>query len=340
METVLYLAKLILALIIGVLFGKKAPIKVLNKSGIMLTITLYVLLFFMGINTGAIENILLQLNTIGLKALLVTLFSLTGTILIALIASYLFDFKKKKLIKEDVLLIENKVVITSGDINKLMNTALSEEAKIQVKRHWIKRIIFVVKEPLILVSTVILGIIFKLYTPIFDWYNSSLITYLLYILLFFSGLGLVKAQINIKELFASPILLLLPLWTILGTYLGAFALSFFTEFTIKQSLGLSSGFGWYSLSGIMISDLGYPILGSISFLSNIFRESFSFFLIPLFSKFGRRFYYPSVCIGGATTMDVTLPIIVTHFGTSVMIPTMYHGLLMTLIVPFLIPLFF
>ena len=133
---------------------------------------------------------------------------------------------------------------------------------------------------------------------------------------------------------------MLPVWTILGTYLGAFGLSFFTDFTIKQSLGLSSGFGWYSLSGIMISDLGYPILGSISFLSNIFRESFSFFLIPFFSNFGRRFYYPSVCIGGATTMDVTLPIIVTHFGTSVMIPTMYHGLFMTLIVPFLIPLFF
>jgi len=103
---------------------------------------------------------------------------------------------------------------------------------------------------------------------------------------------------------------------------------------------LSSGFGWYSLSGIMITDLGYPLLGSISFLSNIFRESITFFLIPFFSKFGRRFFYSSICIGGATTMDVTLPIIITHYGPTSMIPAMYHGMIMSLLVPFLIPLFF
>ena len=206
METILYLAKLILALIFGVIFGKRAPKKVLNKSEIFLTITLYILLFFMGVNTGAIDNILLQLNFIGVKALFVTLFSLGGIILISLGASYLFDFKKKNLIKAGDLIIENNVVITSNDVNKLLKTKLSDESKIQVKKHWFKKIIFIIKEPIILVSTVILGIIFKLYTPLFDWYRSSLISYLLYVLLFFSGLGLVKAKLNIKEIFASPIL--------------------------------------------------------------------------------------------------------------------------------------
>jgi len=340
METILYLSKLILALILGLLAGKFFSKKIMKSSQYLLNITLYILLFFMGVNTGAIDNILNELNTIGYSALLVTLFSVCGTIFIALLASYIFDFKKKKLIDDEGFVKKGNISITSSDINALYKTELKEEAKIQIKRHWFIRFYNIVKEPLILVSVVFIGILSKLFTPFFEWYDTSIISYLLYILLFFSGLGIINSNLKFKEIFNSPLLLLLPLWTIIGTYIGASFLSILTDYTLKESLGLSSGFGWYSLSGIMISDLGYPLLGSISFLSNIFRESFTFFLIPIFSKLGRRFFYASICVGGATTMDVTMPIITTHFGTSAMIPAMYHGVVMSLLVPFLIPLFF
>jgi uncharacterized membrane protein YbjE (DUF340 family) len=135
-------------------------------------------------------------------------------------------------------------------------------------------------------------------------------------------------------------MLLLPLWTLLGTYLGALFVPFFTNLTLVESLGVSSGFGWYSLSGILITDLGFPLLGSIAFLSNVFRESLTFFLVPLFGRLGRLWYYPAVCAGGATTMDVTFPLLSSEFGSALTIPTMYHGVIMTLLVPVLIPLFF
>ncbi|MDC7249140.1 MAG: lysine exporter LysO family protein, partial [Sphaerochaetaceae bacterium] len=70
METILYLSKLIFALVLGVIVGKKLPGKMIKKADILLGVTLYILLFFMGINTGSIENILSQLNTIGVQALL------------------------------------------------------------------------------------------------------------------------------------------------------------------------------------------------------------------------------------------------------------------------------
>lgn len=340
METVVYLAKLISSLILGVFVGKKTSKKILKFSDFFLSITLYLLLFFMGVNTGSIEGILSKLDTIGAKALLVTVFSIGGTVIVSTIASYLIDFKKHKIVDEKGYIKNNNIIITNSDVNSLYNQELKEEAKIQLKRHRFKKAINVIKEPLVLISIVFLGIILRLFTPLFNWFESSIISYLLYFLLFFSGVGIIKANIKIKEIFSSPVLLLLPVWTVVGTYLGAASLSLISDFTLKESLGLSSGFGWYSLSGIMITDLGYPILGSISFLSNIFRESFSFFLIPIFSKFGRRFYYPAVCVGGATTMDVTLPIITTHFGPATIIPSMYHGLCMTILVPFLIPLFF
>jgi len=101
-----------------------------------------------------------------------------------------------------------------------------------------------------------------------------------------------------------------------------------------------SGFGWYSLSGILISDLGYPILGSVSFLVNLLRESFAFFLIPLLGRLGRRYFYPAVCTAGATSMDVTLVLLTSHFGTKVIIASIYHGVIMSLVAPLLIPLFF
>ncbi len=340
METIFYLSKLILSLVLGLLTGKILSKKILKTSDYLLNITLYILLFFMGVNTGAIDNILNELNTIGFSALLVTIFSVSGTIFISLIASYIFDFKMIKIIDDKGFVKKGNISLTSSDVNALYKKELKEESKIQIKRHWFIKFYNIVREPLILVGVVFLGIIMKLFTPFFEWYNSSIISYLLYILLFFSGLGIINSNLKFKEIFNSPLLLLLPLWTIIGTYLGASLLSIITEYSLKESLGLSSGFGWYSLSGIMISDLGYPILGSISFLSNIFRESFTFFLIPVFSKLGRRFFYPSICVGGATTMDVTMPIITTHFGTSAMIPAMYHGVVMSLLVPFLIPLFF
>lgn len=336
----MYLSKLILALILGVFVGKKLPQRVMSKASIVQTIILYLLLFFMGVNTGSIENILLELNTIGKQAFFITIFAMGGTIFVATIASFFLESNRHKIVRDDGLVNKSKGLVTSRDINKLYNVELSEEAKIQLKRHWFVKFIYVIREPVLLVMIVVVGMLLRLFTPAFNWFDQSLISYLLYALLFFSGLGVVNSNIKFKDIFDSPVLLLLPIWTIIGTYFGSFLFSMFSSFTVSESLGISSGFGWYSLSGIMITDLGYPILGSISFLSNIFRESFSFFLIPLLSKFGRRFYYPSICIGGATTMDITLPIITSHFGSDKMIPSIYHGLCITIVVPFLIPLFF
>lgn len=340
MNTIIYLSKLLFSLFVGVLIGRKTPKAILEGSNKLLTVTLYTLLFFMGLNTGSIENILNQLKTIGSSSLIISLFSIFGTVFVSIIASYFFDYNKVNIITKEGYIKKGNASLLSSDINKMYNAELSKEAKIQKKRHWFVRFIYIIREPFILVLTVFFGILCKLFTPYFEWYTPSIITYLLYFLLFFSGLNIINSNIKFKEIFNSPYLLLLPLWTVLGTYLGALILSILTSFSLKETLALSSGFGWYSLSGIMITDLGYPILGSISFLANIFRESFTFFLIPFFAKFGRRFFYSSICIGGATTMDVTLPMITTNYGASSMIPAMYHGLVITLLVPFLIPLFF
>ncbi|MFA6696534.1 MAG: lysine exporter LysO family protein, partial [Sphaerochaeta sp.] len=208
------------------------------------------------------------------------------------------------------------------------------------EQSFIRRLYDIIKEPLLLVSIVILGLVLRLGTNAFSWFDSSLVTYLLYVLLFFVGMGMVHRKISFKGVFADRSLFFLPLYTILGTYVGALGVFVFTPYTLAEVVGMLSGFGWYSLSGILITDLGYPVLGSISFLSNLLRESFSFFLIPLFGRLGRRYYYPAVCTAGATSMDVTLVLLSSHFGTRTMVGSIYHGVIMSLVAPLLIPLFF
>jgi uncharacterized membrane protein YbjE (DUF340 family) len=132
-------------------------------------------------------------------------------------------------------------------------------------------------------------------------------------------------------------MLLLPLSTILGTYLGALAIPLVTSYTLREGFALVSGFGWYSLSGVLISGMGMPHLGAVSFLSNLFRETLSFILIPLLATIS-HFTYSAVSIAGATSMDVTLPLLKKSLGETIVPLAITHGVLMTLVAPLLIPL--
>lgn len=314
METLLYLAKLALALVLGMgsahLLGKE---RFTHVSAYAQMLLVWLLLFFMGVNTGGIDGITSQFGTIGITALLITLFGVAGTILVALLFSFILT---PSLRSEHIAIAKRK------------------------EQSFIRRLYDIIKEPLLLVSIVILGLVLRLGTNAFSWFDSSLVTYLLYVLLFSVGMGMVHRKISFKGVFADRSLFFLPLYTILGTYVGSLGVFVFTPYTLAEVVGMLSGFGWYSLSGILITDLGYPVLGSISFLSNLLRESFSFFLIPLFGRLGRRYYYPAVCTAGATSMDVTLVLLSSHFGTRTMVGSIYHGVIMSLVAPLLIPLFF
>ncbi|MFA5447512.1 MAG: lysine exporter LysO family protein [Sphaerochaeta sp.] len=311
MDTLWYLGKLALALATGSLFAKLIGEKrFVRTSATMQMVLVWLLLFFMGINTASIENIGSQIGSIGIAALVITLLSLAGTIAVAMIFTPATEADKS-------------------------STIAKRKEQSRIRYFW-----DIIKEPLVLIGIVVLGMISKLFTPLFNWFDNSLVSYLLYVLLFFVGMQMVQRNVNFKAVFSNKRLILLPLYTIAGTYLGALFVPLLLPYTVGEVMGMLSGFGWYSLSGIMIGELGYPILGSISFLSNLLRESFSFFLIPLFGRLGRRYYPAAVCCGGATTMDVTLVLLSGHFGIQTMVASIFHGVVMSLSAPLLIPLFF
>lgn len=305
MQTLWYLVKLFMSLGLGVLLAKLVgKDRFQTVTGKVLDGVLYGLLFLMGVNTARIPNIIAQIAQMGLDALIATLLVTVGCI------------------------------ITAALLGLVIHRKTSAAERVRQRITWQR-----LKTPALMIGCVIAGFVVAYLTSWFNWFEDSMITLILYFMLFLVGMQMVQNGVNLIPLLKSPLMILLPLSTVVGTYLGALALPLCSSYTLRESLTLVSGFGWYSLSGVLISSLGNPHLGAVSFLSNLFRETIAFLLIPILATF-THFSYSSVSIAGATSMDVTLPLLKKSLGDTIVPLAITHGVIMTFAAPFLIPLWY
>ena len=106
---------------------------------------------------------------------------------------------------------------------------------------------------------------------------------------------------------------------------------------LTDCLAIDSGFAYYSLSSIFITEYRGAELGTIALLANIIREMTTLLLTPLIAKrFGPL---APISSGGATTMDTTLPIITRTSGQDFIIVSIFHGFCVDFSVPFLVTFF-
>ncbi len=137
--------------------------------------------------------------------------------------------------------------------------------------------------------------------------NKDLSFYVLCLLMFCVGISLGKNPKILKSFKTlNPRLYLLPVATILGTLAGCAVVSVFLNWTTAECMAVGSGFGYYSLSSIFITEYKGAQLGTIALLSNITREIIALLLAPFFAKYFGKL--SPISVGGATTMDTTLPI--------------------------------
>lgn len=135
-----------------------------------------------------------------------------------------------------------------------------------------------------------------------------------------------------------PRFMLLPLMTITGTLAATAVASLgLTGRSLTDCLAVGSGFGYYSLSSILITEYRGPELGTVALLANIIREIFTLLGAPLLV----RFFGPlaPISAGGATTMDTTLPIITRCSGDKFVLISLFHGFFVDFSVPFLVTFF-
>jgi len=176
------------------------------------------------------------------------------------------------------------------------------------------------------------------------WFPAELLTYnlsfyVLCALMFSVGISIGNDVTSFRQFrHINPRLIFLPLMTIAGTFLGVFAVSFFiSNRSLAECFAVGSGFGYYSLSSILITQYKGVELGTIALLSNIMREVITLLLAPLMVKYFGKL--AAVSAGGATTMDTTFPIIVLNSGKDYAIVSIYHGFIMDISVPFLVTFF-
>ncbi len=130
---------------------------------------------------------------------------------------------------------------------------------------------------------------------------------------------------------------LVPAAIVAGSLTGALFAGLLVDLGAAEALSVGAGFGWYSLSGVLLSNLGYPSLGAIAFLSNVFRELIAVLAIPALSK--HLGPLAAIAPGGATTMDTTLPLL-SRFGThESTLVAFISGAVLSMLVPLLVPLF-
>lgn len=186
------------------------------------------------------------------------------------------------------------------------------------------------------VAGIVVGVLHLM--PQFDWLsNVSYIT--LCALIFLVGF-MIGNDVEIFQKFRSlnRLYMLLPLMTIVGTLAGcAITTTLLPHRSLSDCLAVGSGMGYYSLSSVLITQSKGAELGTIALLANIVREVITLLGAPLMVKwFGKL---APISVGGATTMDTTLPILTNACGKDFVIVSIFHGFIVDFSVPFLVSFF-
>lgn len=189
-----------------------------------------------------------------------------------------------------------------------------------------------------IIISVILGIIAGITIIPTEWAaNMDLITTIaLNILIFFVGIDIGMNKHIFKDLKKHGyVLILIPLSIIIGSLVGGYFAGLFFDYSYNLSLAVSAGFGWYSLSGILLSKLHSAEIGAIAFLTNVFRELITVMAIPFIAKYLND--YTTIAPAGATSMDSTLPIISRYTNPEIVVVAFFNGAALSALVPILVP---
>lgn len=287
-------------LFLGYLFrvSNNAILQIINK---IVTICLYLILLIMGISLGQLEDLTTKLPQIGITAFGLSVI-LQGSNIIALM---LYD-----------------------KLCPIMRQAHEEQ---YLSSRW--KSLF---DSLILCGTVILGAILGYITKHIVNFPLTSSTYVLVVMIFCVGIQLRNSGIPVREVFLNRRGIMISFIFILSGLLGGVASAFILDLTLVQALTFASGFGWYSLSSVLVNDAWGAMYGSIAFFNDLSREILCLFTIPFFMRL-----FPSTAIGlaGATALDCTLPIIQKSGGIQVVPLAISFGFIINLAVPLLLAMF-
>ena len=297
----------------------------LNWIGMAQTITVLILVFTMGLRIGANDEIVKNLGSYGLYALVITAFTLAGSIICV--------FFVRKALKMD------RYGLVIDDASKAAAQAVkSEENKENAKGK-------VDTMTIMIVCCVAVGILcgFFICRNAFDFetfngFAGTAITVELCILLIFVGLALgLEGQVinNFKRVGLK--IVAIPIAIAIGTLAGGAVAGLVLPMPVNESVAVSAGLAWYSLGSAILLDAGLVSAGAISFMHNVMRELCAIIFIPIVAK--KLGYVEALALPASPAMDVCLPLVERSTSGTVAVYSFISGFVLSMAVPFLVPLF-
>lgn len=196
------------------------------------------------------------------------------------------------------------------------------------------------KGSLIIVAFFVLGLLLARWGILpAELVENDFSMYALYGLMFLVGMSVGSDTKALKALREQDLkIVLVPLATILGTLAGSVLVGLVLPGrSLTDCLAVGSGFGYYSLSSVFITEYRGAELGTLALTANIIREIITLLGAPLLvCWFGKL---APICAGGATTMDTTLPVITRFSGKEFVVISIFHGFIIDFSVPFLVTFF-
>ena len=283
-----------------------------------LDITVFVLIALFGLSIGQDDNLLHNASSIGWTALLIASLGMAGSVL--------FSWLYQRLLHLPNIPV---AVAETADEHKLKKTDL------------LLRLLRSSKLPLVLLAGMLMGY----YGLLPKSWGSSKVSFVVLCLLIAEVALSLGNRRDLKTVMKSVDfkILLLPFFTIAGTLLFSALGAIVLPFSLRDVLTVGSGFGYYSLSSILILDQKAAIIGqsaavelaSLSLLINLLRELVALILCEPLSRSGR--VYQAVSLAGVTSMDVCLPMIVNSRTSPQNMPiAIVHGIVLEISVPLLL----
>ncbi|WP_318370734.1 lysine exporter LysO family protein [Enterobacter sp.] len=191
-------------------------------------------------------------------------------------------------------------------------------------------------ESLKLCGVVIIGFVVGLSGLAFLQHASEASEYTLIFLLFLIGIQLRNNGMTLKQIVLNRRGMIVAVVVLVSSLAGGVINAFVLDLPLKAGLAMASGFGWYSLSGILLTESYGPVIGSAAFFNDLGRELIAIMLIPALVRRSR-----STALGlcGATSMDFTLPVLQRTGGLEMVPAAIVHGFVLSLLVPILMAFF-
>lgn len=121
-----------------------------------------------------------------------------------------------------------------------------------------------------------------------------------------------------------------------GAVIAGLLLAILLPYPLPAMMAGALGCGFYSVSGPLITELAGPDAGAVVLLGNLLRESLAMCIIGLLPSL-RIGPEAAIALGGATSMDSTLPFLSRTYGSHATLRAIGVGFVLSLVVPVMVP---